>query len=454
MSISIPIESVTKNIQKLIVSTCSVKKNKTIYEEAKTMSCFKTDTENDIIHLPIRMYDVMVEHNLDIQRPLFRKRDFKYHGPVLFTIKTDPKKYRDQDVVFDHIIKELRTDYSSFGALPTGFGKTLIGINITCVLKYKTLILCYFSKVNQQWVDDIQKHTTAKVSYNIDEEADIYVMGIKKASNISKEKWDSLKIGFLILDEAHVATPSFFTDTVFLFKPRYFLALSATPDREDKQELLYVPFFGPVKNFITRKEIKTFKVVKYESDFEPEIKYMTVMGKKTVVWSTIKSSLELNQDRQKLIAKIASSYKDDVILILSYTVDQTLSIAKYLEKMKESVDSYCEDDEDFDENCRILVCGLKKGGVGFDDPRNPTLLILASDAKDVRQFEGRIRLNNFILVDIVDRYETLESHYGLREKWYLSRGGEIEIVKRKKLLEVKRRGRYVEKPLPRFLGRK
>jgi len=76
---------------------------------------------------------------------------------------------------------------------------------------------------------------------------------------------------------------------------------------------------------------------------------------------------------------------------------------------------------------RVLVAGMKKAGIGFNDP-TLTMLILATDRRDVIQFEGRIRTTNNIIYDLVDDYKTLETHWRQRLAWYTKRGAMIETI--------------------------
>ena len=84
----------------------------------------------------------------------------------------------------------------------------------------------------------------------------------------------------------------------------------------------------------------------------------------------------------------------------------------------------------WDEDSNVLIGGFKKIGVGFDSKMK--VLILASDVMDIRQYEGRIRAHDNTIIDIVDDFGTLESHFeGVKGKyegrrgWYLERGATI-----------------------------
>ena len=75
---------------------------------------------------------------------------------------------------------------------------------------------------------------------------------------------------------------------------------------------------------------------------------------------------------------------------------------------------------------RVQVVGMKKGGVGYDDPTRTSEALLDS-VKDVEQYEGRVRMRDCSIYDFVDDFGTLENHWSSREKHYLDKGGEIVI---------------------------
>ena len=78
----------------------------------------------------------------------------------------------------------------------------------------------------------------------------------------------------------------------------------------------------------------------------------------------------------------------------------------------------------YDSTAKIIIGQIKKCGTGFNDPEL-NMLILATDCKDVRQREGRIRQVGGIIYDFVDDMKTFENHWKLREEWYLQRGAHV-----------------------------
>lgn len=308
---------------------------------------------------------------------------------------------------------------------------TLGAVYLSLTLGLKTMVICHFDVVRRQWPGEYAAFSGDSVKVQLlsgktklDPDADVYIAGVQKAGNMSAE--DFAEIGTVIIDEAHIATATAFTKTLLKFTPRYLIGLSATPDRPDGLHNLLTCYFGSRKDFIVRKEVKNFTVIKYTTDYEPEISYRVVRGNVSMDWTKVTSSLALNKNRQEEIARIAISHPEQKIIILSDRVEQSEGIYEILKGMGESVELLVGTRKTWDKTKRILVAGTKKGGVGLNDPEL-TMLILASDAKDVRQFEGRIRTTDNLVYDVVDKFSTLENHWKLRKKWYEGRGATVVL---------------------------
>ena len=346
----------------------------------------------------------------------------------LDTSKTDPTgKGREQVDAANEIIKLLRERHTAFLSAPTGFGKTCLGSYFIAEFKLKTVVITHSVLVKDQWKDEIELFTNAKVQIvkgnkPLDPDVDVYIIGVIKSRNM--DRYNFTNIGMVIIDEAHIATSTIFSKSLLKFEPKYLIGLSATPDRNDGlHKLLYI-YFGPKKYFVEKKETKNFTVVKYNTSYKPEISYRVIRGKTKIDWNKIRSSLECNKDRQAELAQIAIDHPNDKFLILSFLKKQSNGIYNILEKKDEDVELLIGNKKTWNKEARILIAGMKKAGEGFNDP-NLTMEILASDTKDVRQYEGRLRTTNCVIWDPVDDYITLEKHWEIRKKWYLERGATI-----------------------------
>lgn len=426
MSFSIPFSMITEEIKKNIAIKCRIKPSASQYaENPPPIDCFRVSKETKEIFLPLGIWR---EYYKEFPNNFTLNTNFKTKSP-LFTLKTDPKKYRDQDVVFNQAVTELKNNGHTFLSLATGFGKTCLGTQLSSFTKCKTLVICHLDKVNHQWKESFEKFTTAKVQIvkgnKLDETCDVYICGIKKALNI-KDKLTTIGIGTVIFDEAQISTVSACIGILLHIKPRNLIGLSATPKRPDGLHALLELYFGDMKNFITRNEVKDFTVIKYITNIKPDVKYRLVRGKTTLDWTHIKNSLSYNDKRRKIIIELVRKYQKNKIMVLADRIETCKNLVEDLEMVGENVSGLYGNIKKHDSEARVLIASTSKAGVGFDQP-GLDLLIITSDVKNVTQWEGRIRCSNNIVVDMVDDFSTLENHWKIREKWYQKRGATIKV---------------------------
>ena len=432
MSFSIPLDRMTEDVKTMMEHECNIRSNKDFYTEKVTLfRCYEVNKEENRVYLPLALWPRLCARfpNRDMGTSISGLTEL-----VPYTIRTDPKQYRDQDVVLKEAHTKLRENGMVFLALATGFGKTSLGILLTCRLGQKTLVLCHFQSVNRQWLDEFRAKTTLNIQLvrgdELDPAADVYIMGILKASKLDRATFRAARIGTLIVDEAHVATITAFTKSLLKLQPRFLIGLSATPQRADGMHRIFAPYFGPPRHYIKRHETKSFTVFKCVTPFSPSLEYTHVRGRTVLDWTKFINSLEYNEQRHHLVASIAMRYCDHHIMILSNRVAQSQGIYDILASKGEDVEKLWGNmkSEKCNLGARILVAGMQKAGIGFNDPRRD-MLILASDAKNVKQYEGRIRTSNNLIFDMVDNHSTLENHWKVREKWYRRRGATIEQMR-------------------------
>jgi superfamily II DNA or RNA helicase len=331
-------------------------------------------------------------------------------------------------------MQKLKNNGSVFLSCYTGMGKTAMAIYLCITLKLKTLIVCHLDNVRKQWADEIENFSggTVRVQFlegtnvKIDSFADVYIVGVQKLANMDPSLFTS--IGTVIVDEAHIATVTAFTKSLWSVHPRYFIGLSATYKRrtDGLHKILYL-YFGNEEDFIIRKETKNFTVYKVQTKYKPEIDYIVKFGKTTLDWNLVVNSIEGNEERWKDIADVISKHPTEKIMALCNRNILSKGVHSVLIEREEDVDIYIGKSKKCNKNARVLVAGFKKGGVGTDIP-NLTMAVICSDTQDVDQFSGRVRVNNNIIYHFVDNHPTLEKHWDECAKWYLEKGAVIKII--------------------------
>lgn len=405
-----------------------------------TLNVFQKFKEDDYheLHVPLYNYrEWMESENKPFAFPYkseeYPSTHMKFTYPLL-TKETDPmKRGRDQDVLVEQALSTLQKYNSVFIAAFTGFGKTSTAIYMMCTLGKKVALLCSNNTLKEQWKEEIIKFTggSAKVQIvtgknRLDPDADVYIMGVMKSAKIHPD--ELINIGLVIIDEAHICAEKAFTDSILRFRPLYLIGLSATPDRQDGLDGLLKYYFGDPSNYIVRTEVKKFTVFKYKTKYCPEVSYMYVKGEEVINWSKLISDLAAMEARWKEIANIAVSHSEDKIMILCDRQEMARCIYHYLLELGESAELLIGSKKTWDKSKRILVAGVKKGGTALNDP-SLSLLIIAADAKDVRQMEGRIRKIDNVVYVIVDNHSAFENHWSLQTKWFTQRGADIYHVK-------------------------
>nr|QBK87040.1 MAG: A18-like helicase [Marseillevirus LCMAC103] len=436
MSFRVPYADLDPATKKFILDKCTVRGKRDEYNPTPPVHyCFRVDAAAQEVAVPLALWPELYETP---------PNDDEKHAPAdiafratLFTKDTDPRHYRDQDVVAATALALAEQHRVVFLSLCTGFGKTITAIYLASVWKLKVLVMCYFQKVNDQWRQAFERHSSATVQLlsaqtRVDPDADVYVVGVEKFQNVVRaEGADAFRgVGVVIVDEAHCSTVAIAERCLVHLRPKYLVGLTATPDRPDTLERLLDPYFGPPASYICRAQVKTFTVVKVVTPHQPELVYTTTFrGKTKLDWVTLQNSLAYNEARNRDIADIVRENPDHVILVLCNRLRQAREVFRLVDARGDSVDLFIAGAKTYDESARVLVAGIKKAGVGFDNERF-TMLILPSDVRDVRQLEGRIRTDDNVIYDFVDANRTLAKHYAERKAWYSLRGATFRTERR------------------------
>lgn len=383
---------------------------------------------NNEIRLPFALWDDLLDEFPNTQE--FDKMFPEFVG----------KPSKNQEEVLELAQNQLSKTHRVFLALGTGYGKTFCSLWLACKLGYKTVVLCHSSTLHKQWVGEIEKYcrniSTQIVKNKLKDYADVYIMGIRKATHIDKHAFS--RIGVVIIDETHLTYTDTFAKALLQFEPKYIIGLSATPDRKSGGDAILYPFFGSRDEFIFRMKSKEFTVVKCKSYFKPDVKYTIKQGKSVPDWTSVINSLSYNKERQRVIAKLVDKIIKGGIegcdtigkkmIILCQRVDAIFGIVGQLQELRISTDYVNTNKATYNDDCLVLIGTDKKLGVGFDSKRE--ILILESDMKDVRQAEGRIRVDGGYVFDIVDDYGILEKHWKMdRLPWYLHKKAKILQLK-------------------------
>ena len=231
----------------------------------------------------------------------------------------------------------LREDGSVILALHTGFGKTIVAIELARKLRGKTLILYTRLFLGTSWSNTLKKHTTCtthmimekhnsleKWLKDHDDIPDVLLVPVKRVDWISEEIRKKYKI--LIVDEAHELCTPKNAPQILKHEPRYVITLTATPNRQDGLFKMMETLSGRA---IYRESKRKFYVHRILTEVEPEI----VLNRKGHTdWNHLTNSLCENKRRNRLIVKLIQANQDKKVLFLSARKNHVLEISRLLTK--------------------------------------------------------------------------------------------------------------------------
>ncbi|BAB66329.1 DEAD/DEAH box helicase [Sulfurisphaera tokodaii] len=251
-------------------------------------------------------------------------------------------------------------------ALPTGAGKTVIGIKIITEVRKSTLIVTFTKDQMLQWRDAILKFTDANrsdIGLYYSEEKNIRPITIT-TYHTAYRHIDELsgKFELLIIDEAHHLPADRFKEIALKCIASKRLGLSATPVREDgKHEELFklmggLIYFKTPQELIQKGYLAPFELIQIRVNLtsKEKLKYATLLsqfrkvagGKKVSeliqlvkegnsnaieamkIYNEMKKIVNLAENKLKALDDIIQKENGNKILIFTQYVDQAEEIAK------------------------------------------------------------------------------------------------------------------------------
>lgn len=410
---------------KVNIDTLEWEKREKINEELKiemkgkglNKYIFPYNIVNDDIYIPFAFANKKLKLNRRL-RTDFPSMNVKFEGSL-----------RDEQVeVKKEALDILTKNGSIILSLHVGFGKTILAINLACSIKLKTLIIVNKIVLIKQWEDSILKFCpTANIqklntSSKLDNDCDFYIMNAINVPKMGTKFFNN--IGNCIVDECHLIMAEGLSKSLQCMSPRYLIALSATPYRQDGLDMLLSFFFGEEK--IIRKMFRKHIVYKVLTGIDIGMEICESTGK--VNWNLVLNAQSESEVRNELIIKIIQKFKDRNFLVLCKRVEQGKYILKRLRELEESVTSLIGTEQSFDKEARILVATNSKAGTGFDHPKLDALILACDLDSYYIQALGRIfrtRDSIPIVFDLVDNNPILIKHFKSRQEVYKECGGKI-----------------------------
>ena len=326
---------------------------------------------------------------------------------------------------------KTKAPYGGIIQMPTGTGKTVVGLYLATLLKYRTLIVVHTEILYEQWKRAVKEFLGMEVGEIRQEKEDLRPVTIAMIQTLLRKKEVPYKeyFGHVIYDEVHILGAEKFNQTVTLFNPRFRTGLTATPHREDRMENLFFWHIGPI---IAKTEatLLTPKVLKIEFN-SPLTSTKDCFINKRFIKSRFLKKLNIPR-RNKIVAQLAlKAYKKGYkVLILSDILELLYEYNKLIDVPDKAW--VIGEKKTYTGKERIILGTYQASGIGFDAP-DIDCLILATPRTSVKQAIGRVlRISEHkrqpIIVDIVDNFSPLmRNYFTKRSKDY--EGCKIKIIK-------------------------
>jgi superfamily II DNA or RNA helicase len=344
-------------------------------------------------------------------------------------------------VYLDHAntpVAQNDTSYGNGGILevPCGAGKTVMALKIITLLKKKTLIIVHKEFLMNQWIDRIKEFVpNARVGKIQGSTFDIHgkdiVIGMLQ-SLYDKEygigAYDSF--GLTIIDEVHRIGSEQFSRALCKTITPYMLGISATVDRKDGLTKVLYMFIGNkiysqerekedkvnVRGIVYETNDPEFNEIEY--DFRGNVKYSTMISKicgygprTHFIANTLRDLLEEDNEKQIMVLCHNRSFLTDLHQII---VDKELcSVGFYVGGMKQAALQETESKQ--------IVLATYAMAAEALDIKTLSTLVMASPKTDITQSVGRIlrmKHDNPIIVDIIDKHDTFQNQWKQRRRYY------------------------------------
>lgn len=365
--------------------------------------------------------------------------EFSWNGPGLRDYQVEAAKR----VIFAH---------GGIIVVPTGGGKSLIGLKLTQIFRSKTLILVHKHEIFTQWCDSIKKvfGLTEVVSYGdgiavfvpgniVVATVQTMYSGLMKKNPFAQTILES-PFDLVIFDELHHYSCRTFYAVATKIDARAKIGMTATPNRSDGEDMKFQAAVGSIVYVIKPEElIGDGYLTKPVFEFL-EVPEWGVTGR---TYQEIYSSGVVHNESRNMaicerVRQLVEEGRQVYIHVERIIHGQILSrmmkapfVSSKSKNRDETVDTFRKG------YTRVLISTLLSEGV---DISSVSSIILASGGKSeiaVIQRIGRAlrpdpKFNNAIIVDFADRGRYLGEHALARYSLYVQTYGEDIVRNRRK----------------------
>lgn len=312
----------------------------------------------------------------------------------------------------------LRHDFGTLSA-GTAFGKTVLAAWMIAQRARSSLVLVHRRSLLLQWKERLSQFLSCDLE-------DIGQIGggknrptghldvalVQTLSRFDSERLQNLGYGFVVADECHTIPAASFERVANALRPRFFLGLSATPERRDGMHPVLCMQCGPIRHRVSplmtaRSEPFAHVVLVRATHFRPESIPHRPDDRNTPFFPRLCDALCHDEIRNELIASdaVACLKEGRFPLILTDRRDHVALLAEILHRhgvrnvvslvggrSEKRFHRDSSDSTDAPGSGRIIIATGALLGEGFDDSRLDTLLLATpvSWRGRLAQYAGRL----------------------------------------------------------------
>jgi len=271
---------------------------------------------------------------LHIVEAVSRKLGFSVTGEIKVNfsrIKIKQQKYRLYRFQKEAVDRWCANKYRGTVVIPTGGGKTFVGLEAIRRLSLSTLICVTTKELAEQWRDRLKEMLGIDAGMLGDTKKEIKPVTVAIYNSATKYiEQIKNRFGLLVCDECHHVPAQTFKTVAISMKTPYRLALSATPKRYDMNEsliyftcgkIIYTANYNELVNLKLASPLRFFRIyVDLTSD--EVMKYSSIDSSNIFSFTKLAKIAYRAEKKYYVLRKLLEKLKNKKILIFTQYVDQ------------------------------------------------------------------------------------------------------------------------------------
>lgn len=315
----------------------------------------------------------------------------------------------------------------------TGFGKTVLGLYAIAQRGVSTLIITNRKQLAQQWLmsariflDLPQAALGCIWSGKIKPTGLVDIAMVQTLANQKDWQLDVKRYGMVIVDECHHAAAKQYETVLKRYQAKYFLGLSATPNRRDGLQPIVYMQCGPVRYRVNNKKENLAQPLMHILEVHETAFLPQPMAQNTKIQDLFKELIHDEKRNRQIAADILKAYRRGrCILVLTERREHLEAIyallggierkillygamrPKVREEHSKRFASYAQNQQG-----AVLLATGKLVGEGFDIKKLDTLILAMpiSDKSLLIQYVGRLHrlCDGKVEVKVIDYHDSAE----------------------------------------------